>query len=300
MGAAAGAALSAAPGLAPGAALGIDVGGTGVKAAVVDVATGTLLSRRVRLNTPKPATPDAVAATVASLVEMIGAQFELAADLPVGCGLPAPIKDGRLMTAANIDKHWIGLSAEDLIGGVLGRRVYAINDADAAGLAEMRVGAGRDCHGTALMLTVGTGIGSGLFVDQRLVPNTEFGHLEFRGHAAETRISGASRERRHLRWRAWADEFNDYLARVERYFWPDLIILGGGLSKELAKYQKWLKSRAPIVPAKYLNTSGIVGAAMYASDRARAEGTARPATRVRAVKPATQARAATRARTAAR
>lgn len=293
------AAAGALLGGAAGAALGIDVGGTGVKAAVVDVTTGTLLSRRVRLNTPKPATPDAVAATVASIVEMIGAQFELAADLPVGCGLPAPIKDGRLMTAANIDKRWIGLSAEDLIGGVLDRRVYAINDADAAGLAEMRVGAGRDCHGTALMLTVGTGIGSGLFVDGRLVPNTEFGHLEFRGHAAETRISGVARERRHLRWRAWANEFNDYLARLELYFSPDLIILGGGVSKELDKYQKWLKSRAPIVPAQYLNTAGIVGAAMYAFDRARAEGTARPASRVRAAKSATPARTATGARAAA-
>jgi polyphosphate glucokinase len=254
-----------------GAALGIDIGGTGVKAALVDSSSGELLSRRVRLNTPKPATPEAVAETVRRVVEMVAADRVLPAHLPVGCGLPAPIKNGRLMTAANIDKHWIGLSAEELIGGVLGRRVTAINDADAAGLAEVRVGAGRDCRGTVLMLTVGTGIGSGLFVDGRLVPNTEFGHLEFHGRGAETRISGAARERRHLRWKVWANEFNDYLARVELYFWPDLIILGGGVSKEIAKYRKWLKSRAPIVPAQYLNTSGIIGAAMYAADRARAE-----------------------------
>jgi len=251
------------------AALGIDVGGTGVKAALVDVESGALLTRRVRINTPKPATPEAVAATVRHVVDMVAAERELPADLPVGCGLPAPIKDGRLLTAANIDKRWIGLSAETMLGDVLGRRVFAINDADAAGLAEVRIGAGRDCHGTVLMLTVGTGIGSGLFVDGRLVPNTELGHLEFRGHDAETRVSGLARERRRLRWRAWANEFNDYLARVELYLWPDLIILGGGVSKVIAKYEKWLKSRAPIVPAQYLNTSGIIGAAMHAADRVR-------------------------------
>jgi polyphosphate glucokinase len=176
------------------------------------------------------------------------------------------------MTAANIDKGWVGANAEELIGSALGRRVYAINDADAAGLAEIRLGAGRDVRGTVLLLTIGTGIGSGLFVDGQLVPNTEFGHLELNGRDAETRLSGFARERRRLRWRAWAQEFNQYLARVELYFWPDLIILGGGVSKELAKYREFLHSRAPIVPARYLNTSGIIGAAMYAAERAAAEG----------------------------
>ncbi len=259
----------------PGAALGIDVGGTGVKAALVDVATGELLSRRHRINTPKPATPDAVAQAVVHVVSLVAAERELQPDLPVGVGIPGPIKDGRVMTAANIDKRWVGTSAEDLLGGVLGRRVFAINDADAAGMAEIRVGAGRHVPGTVLMLTVGTGIGSGLFVDGQLVPNTEFGHLEFRGRDAEARLSGLAREKRHLRWRAWANEFNAFLARVELYFWPDLIILGGGVSKELKKYDKWLESRAPIVPARFLNTSGIVGAAMHAADRVRAES-ARP------------------------
>lgn len=179
------------------------------------------------------------------------------------------------MTAANIDKRWIGISAEELLGKALGRRVYAINDADAAGMAEMRFGAGRGASGTVLMLTLGTGIGSGLFVDGRLVPNTEMGHLEWRGRDVELRLSGVARERRHMRWRAWANEFSAFLERVELYFWPDLIILGGGVSKELKKYEKWLESRAKIVPARFLNTSGIVGAAMYASDRARTEA-ARP------------------------
>jgi polyphosphate glucokinase len=270
-----------APGPAiPGSALGIDVGGTGVKAALVDVATGELLSRRHRINTPKPSTPDAVAQAVAHVVGLVALERELPADLPVGVGIPGPIKDGRVMTAANIDKRWIGISAEELLGATLGRRVYAINDGDAAGMAEVRVGAGRDVPGTVLMLTIGTGIGSGLFVDGRLVPNTEFGHLEFRGRDSEARLSGVAREKRHLRWRAWANEFSAFLARVELYFWPDLIILGGGVSKELKKYDKWLQSRAPIVPARFLNTSGIVGAAMYAADRVRAES-ARPVQLVR-------------------
>jgi polyphosphate glucokinase len=165
----------------------------------------------------------------------------------------------------------VGANAEQLIGKALGRRAFAINDADAAGLAEVRFGAGRDVPGTVLLLTIGTGIGSGLFVNGRLVPNTEFGHLEFRGRDAETRISGVARERRHMRWHAWANEFSAYLARIELYFRPDLIILGGGVSKELKKYQRWLVSKVPLVPAKFLNTSGIVGTAMYAADRARAE-----------------------------
>lgn len=258
-----------------GAALGIDVGGTGVKAALVDVITGELLSHRHRINTPKPATPEAVAKAIVDLVNLVAAEVELPPEVPAGVGIPGPIKDGVVMTAANIDKHWIGANADQLVGKALGRRAFAINDADAAGLAEVRFGAGRDVPGTVLMLTIGTGIGSGLFVDGRLVPNTEFGHLEFRGKDAEVRISGVARERRHLRWRVWANEFSAFLARVELYFWPDLIILGGGVSKELKKYEKWLDSRVPIVPAHYLNTSGIVGSAMYAADRARAEA-ARP------------------------
>ncbi|HUP83235.1 MAG TPA: ROK family protein [Candidatus Limnocylindria bacterium] len=259
----------------PGAALGIDFGGTGVKAALVDIATGELLSRRHRVNTPKPSTPDAVAETVAHVVGLVGAERVLPADLPVGVGIPGPIKDGVVMTAANIDKKWIGANAEEIFGKALGRRVYAINDADGAGLAEIRVGAGRDVPGTVLMLTLGTGIGSGLFVNGRLVPNTEMGHLEWRGHDVELRLSGVARERRHMRWRVWVNEFNAFLERLELYFWPDLIILGGGVSKEKRKFERWLKSRAPILPAHFLNTSGIVGAAMYASDRVRAES-ARP------------------------
>lgn len=258
-----------------GAALGIDFGGTGVKAALVDITTGELLSRRHRINTPKPSTPDAVADTIVHVVGLVAGDRELPPDTPVGVGIPGPVKGGVVMTAANIDKRWIGASAEAVLGNALGRRVYAINDADAAGLAEIAFGAGKDVPGTVLMLTLGTGIGSGLFVDGRLVPNTEMGHLEWRGRDVELRLSGLARERRNMRWRAWANEFNAFLARIEIYFWPDLIILGGGVSKEKRKFEKWLKSRAKIVPARFLNTSGIVGAAMYASDRVRAES-ARP------------------------
>ena len=171
------------------------------------------------------------------------------------------------MIAANIDKGWIGQAVGDILGNALNRPVVAVNDADAAGLAEMRFGAARDCHGTVLLLTVGTGIGSALLVDGILVPNTEFGHLEFRGKDAETRLSGVARERRHQRWKAWAGEFNEYLARLELYFWPDLIVLGGGVSKVIDKYSAYLKSRAPIVPAAYRNTSGIIGAALNAADK---------------------------------
>ncbi len=246
--------------------LGIDIGGTGVKAALVALDTGELISRRVRLATPRPSTPKAVAATVRQVVDAIAAEHELPADLPVGSGLPGVIKRGRVMTAANIDKSWIGVSAAELFGEALGRQVVAINDADAAAIAEARLGAGKEASGTVLLLTIGTGIGSGLLVDGQLVPNTELGHIELKGHDAERQLSGVARERRRLRWKAWAAEFNVYIAHLEAYLWPDLIILGGGVSKVIDKYREWLKSNAPIVPAQFLNTAGIIGAALAAAD----------------------------------
>ena len=246
--------------------LGIDIGGTGVKAALVNLTTGALVSRRVRIATPKPSTPDAIAQTVRQVVDTISADNALPEDLPVGAGLPAVIKRGQVMTAANIDKTWIGVSAAELLSDALGRRVVAINDADAAAIAEERLGAGRDVSGTVLLLTIGTGIGSGLLVDGRLVPNTEFGHIEIKGRDAERQLSGVARERRRLRWKAWAEEFNVYLAHLELYLWPDLIILGGGVSKVIDKYREYLTSRAPIVPAQFRNTAGIIGAALAAAD----------------------------------
>ncbi|CAN5798442.1 ROK family protein [soil metagenome] len=244
-----------------GLALGIDVGGTGVKAALVDLATGKLASDRVREKTPQPATPEAVTATVASVVAQVLDGETVPDDLPVGCGLPGVVTEGILRTAANIDKSWEGVSVEGIVGEALGRRVLAINDADAAGLAELAYGAAEGVSGTVLLLTIGTGIGSALFIDGRLVPNTEFGHLEFHGKDAETRVSGAARSRRGLGWKRWAREFDDYLDRLELYFWPDLIILGGGVSKDMTKYEHLLTTRAPVKAAELLNVAGIVGAA---------------------------------------
>lgn len=249
-------------------ALGIDFGGTGIKGAVVDVATGELCTRRVRVDTPRPSSPAAVAATVAHVVQRTTEERPLTTSVPAGLGLPGVVVGGVVMTAANIDKGWVGAWADRVVGDALGRAVYAINDADCAGLAEVRLGAARGVPGTVLMLTIGTGIGSGLFVDGRLVPNTELGHLEFKGRDAELRVSGVARERRQLRWKAWSGEFNEYLAYVEKLLWPDLIILGGGVSKAMDRYDEWLKSRAPIVPARFRNTAGIIGAALYAADRA--------------------------------
>ena len=245
-------------------AIGIDVGGTGVKAAVVDLVTGELASPRIREKTPQPATPAAVIETVGRIVDRLTEGGHLHPTMPAGAGLPGVVKRGRLVTAANIDKGWVDYAAQEALEARLGRPVRLINDADAAGLAEGSFGAAKDVPGTVLLLTIGTGIGSALLVDGRLVESTEFGHVAYRRKSAEFWISGAARERRGIGWRRWAGEFSEYLSLVEMWFWPDLIILGGGVSKEYAKYGKWLKSRAPIVTARFLNTSGIIGAALAA------------------------------------
>ncbi len=188
--------------------------------------------------------------------------------MPAGAGLPGVVKQGRLLTAANIDKSWIDYPAQDALQARLGRPVRLINDADAAGLAEVAFGAARGVPGTVLLLTIGTGIGSALLIDGKLLDSTEFGHVPYRRRDAEQWVSGAARERRRIGWRRWAGEFSDFLALLEAWFWPDLIILGGGVSKEYAKYSRWLKSRAPIVTARFLNTSGIIGAALAAGGHA--------------------------------
>ncbi|MDP8904596.1 MAG: ROK family protein [Chloroflexota bacterium] len=247
-------------------ALGIDIGGTGVKGALVELSTGRLKSKRARIPTPIPSTPQSVAATVGEVIERIETTTDVPGALPAGCGLPGVARDGRLLSAANIDQGWLTVSAEQVIGDVIGRRVHVINDADAAGIAEMRLGVGRGRTGTVLLLTIGTGIGSALFTDGVLVRNTELGHFPFRGTVAEKLISGVARERRRLAWAAWADEFNAYLALLELLLNPDLLILGGGVSKGMATYQQLLVSNAPIVPAHFLNTAGIVGAALHAAE----------------------------------
>jgi polyphosphate glucokinase len=246
--------------------LGIDVGGTGVKAALVDLTNGALVSERVRMRTPDPSTPEAVVEVIGEIVDRLARASELPANMPVGCGLPGVVVDDELLTAANIDSRWLDVPAAQLIGERIGRRVHLVNDADAAGMAEMAFGVGRGRRGTVLMLTVGTGIGSALFRHGVLVPNTELGHLRMNGRAAETRLSGVARERRGLKWRSWASEFNAYLERLEAYLWPDLIIFGGGVSKSFPSYADRLKTRAPVVAAEFLNAAGIVGAAMHSAD----------------------------------
>lgn len=259
-----------------GTALGIDVGGTGVKAALVDLATAKLVSDRVREKTPQPSEPEAVAAVVARVVGRVLEGQSLPDFLPAGCGLPGVVKNGRLTTAANIDRGWVGWPARERISEAIGHPTLIINDADAAGLAEMAYGAGENVLGTVMLLTIGTGIGSAVFIDGVLVPNTEFGHIELKGKDAESRLSGAARERRGLGWRAWAREFDVYLSRLELYVEPDLFILGGGVSKEWARFGRYLSRPTPITTAAYLNASGIIGAAYAAASAARRRQLAPP------------------------
>ena len=240
--------------------LGVDVGGTGVKVAPVDLNAGTLAEQRLRILTPQPATPDAVAGVVAEGVQHFGWTG------PLGVALPAVVLHGRTMTAANIDESWIGTDAAHLFSGRVPGAVAPVNDADAAGLAEVRFGAARDVKGVVLMLTLGTGIGSGLFLDGVLVPNTELGHLKVRGKDAEDRASELVREHKGLSWHSWAKRLSEVLKDLERLLWPDLIVLGGGVSKEPEKFLPLLECRTTVVGAKLANDAGIVGAAVWADE----------------------------------
>lgn len=240
-------------------ALGIDIGGTGMKAAPVRLDDGSLAADRHRIPTPKPATPTAVAAVVGELVE------HFAWTGAVGVALPSVVRHGIVRSAANIDSTWIDTDAAHLFGEVLGRPVTVLNDADAAGIAETAHGAGRGRDGVVIMLTFGTGIGSAVFVDGRLVPNTELGHLEFRGDSIERWAAASARERDDLSWSAWATRVNDVLAAVERLFSPDLIILGGGVSKKAERWVPHLVAGCELAVAHSANSAGIVGAAMAAT-----------------------------------
>jgi polyphosphate glucokinase len=238
-------------------ALGIDIGGTGIKAAPVDVATGQLLATRQKIDTPHPSLPDAVA----GVVKELSTSFSWSG--PVGITFPGVVTDGVTRTAANLDKSWIGLDAAALFAKATGNQVRVLNDADAAGVAEMTFGAGRGERGTVLMLTFGTGIGSALFTEGVLVPNTEFGHIEIRGRDAESRASEHAKELHDLSWGKWAGRVEEYLEHMEALLSPHLIIVGGGISKESDKWVPRLTGiRARIVPAAMFNDAGIVGAAM--------------------------------------
>lgn len=241
--------------------LGIDVGGSGIKGVPVNIETGELLGERYRLPTPEKAKPDNVAETVAKVVEHFQYQG------PVGIGFPAVIRGGVVYTAANIHASWIGIDSHKLFGEKTGCPVYVLNDADAAGIAEMKFGVGADPErrkGVVMMITIGTGLGTALFVDGKLVPNTELGHIEIRGKDAESRASDAARQRKDMSWEEWGTKFNEYLGWLERLFWPDLFILGGGTSKLANKFMPYLKLKAEVLPARLLNQAGIVGAALYA------------------------------------
>jgi polyphosphate glucokinase len=238
--------------------LGIDIGGTGIKGAPVDLKTGTLAAERLRIPTPPGGSPGDVAKVVAEIV----GHFDTAG--PVGCTFPAVVQHGVALTAANVDEAWIGTDVQALFEGTVSRPFVVINDADAAGIAEMEHGVGTGRAGTVLMVTLGTGIGSALFTEGMLVPNTEFGHLEIRGKSAEERASEKVREEKSLTWEEWAKRLNEVLAHMEALVCPDLFIIGGGVSKKSEKFLALLKTRADIVPAQLLNQAGIVGAAIAA------------------------------------
>lgn len=245
-------------------ACGIDVGGSGIKGALVDLETGTFIGERVRIPTPQPSTPDAVAEVCRQIVD----ELEVGADVPAGITFPAPIVHGTALFIANLDQSWAGTDVDALMRTHLGRPCYALNDADAAGLAEVAYGAAKDVAGTVIVTTLGTGIGSALIVDGTLVPNTELGHLEIDGHDAESRASAAVRAREDLGWKKWAKRLQRYYSQVEMLFSPDLFVVGGGVSKKHEKFLPLLDLRTPIVPAALLNTAGIVGAAWQAARHA--------------------------------
>ncbi|WP_047864021.1 polyphosphate--glucose phosphotransferase [Rubrobacter aplysinae] len=239
---------------------GLDVGGSGIKGAPVDTQTGELLDERARVGTPDPATPEGIVEAAAEVVSRFGWNG------PVGCGFPAVMKGGVAHTAANIDEQAVGFDFGGALEEALGCRVGLVNDADAAGLAEARWGAARDNNGLVLVLTVGTGIGTALISDGTLVPNTELGHIELGGRDAESYAADAARKRENLGWKEFAGRFNEYLGAMERLFWPDLIVIGGGASKKDEKFLRRLEARADIVPAEMLNTAGLAGAALAAAD----------------------------------
>jgi len=242
--------------------LGIDIGGSGIKGRLVDVERGELLGERHRIATPKPSTPAAVADVVARMVR----HFNYSG--PVGITFPAIVQHGVTLSAANVDPSWIGAPAQQIFAEATGLPVYVLNDADAAGVAEMTFGAGREFQqGVVILLTFGTGIGSAIFLDGKLLPNTEFGHvpMPMKGIDAEHYCSDKIRKELDLKWPAWAKRVDAYLKLMELLFSPDVFIIGGGVSKKFDKFAPYLQRRARIVPAQLLNEAGIVGAAMMAS-----------------------------------
>jgi polyphosphate glucokinase len=238
--------------------LGVDIGGSAVKGAPVDIGLGKLVAERLRVKMPKPSIPEAVAARVVEVAEYFSWKGL------IGCTFPSVVKQGVMLSAANVDKSWIGVNGEKLLRKRTGCAVHVVNDADAAGIAEMEFGAGKRHRGVVIVLTFGTGIGSAIFVNGMLVPNAELGHLEVRGKDAEKRAAARVRTEKGLSWKEWSGLVNEYLARIDLLFSPDLIIIGGGVSKQHDKFLHFLKSKAKLVPARLFNDAGIVGAALAA------------------------------------
>jgi len=241
--------------------LGIDIGGTGIKAAVVDTETGALISQHVRIATPQPATPENIAAALQQVVHSLDWQG------PIGCGFPATVHHGVAYSASNIDPSWINTDAQSLFSQVLGLPCFVVNDADAAGMAEMHFGAGKNSQGVTLLLTIGTGIGSAVFVNGQLHPNTELGHVRFGDSIAERYCAESVRIKQNLSWQEWGTRFNEYLNHLEFVFNPDRFIIGGGIAEHMAQFQPFIHIKAALIAANNLNQAGIIGAALFAKSQ---------------------------------
>lgn len=239
--------------------LGIDIGGSGIKGAPVDLTAGEFAKKRLRIDTPRPSTPDNVAAVVEQIVDHFAKTI---GDGPIGITIPSVVTHGQTRSAANIDKEWIDAPAAMIFEKRLGRPITLVNDADAAGIAEMTFGAGAGRMGVVVMLTLGTGIGCAVFNDGVLLPNTELGHLEMNGHDAEHQAAARIRDEHELSWKKWAQRVDQYLDMLDHLLWPDLIIIGGGVSRKAEKFFPYLDTRAELVPAALQNEAGIVGAAL--------------------------------------
>jgi polyphosphate glucokinase len=247
-----------------GLPLGIDVGGSGVKGAPVDLSTGEFAAKRMRIDTPVPSTPTAVAAVIAQVADHFD---DVRGDSPIGVTIPGVVTHGVVRSAANIDKLWLDFDAEPMLEKVLEHDIILVNDADAAGVAELHYGAAKGQKGLVVMTTLGTGIGSALIYDGVLIPNSELGHLEIDGHDAETRAASSIKEKEGLSYADWATRLQRYYSQLEALLWPDLIVVGGGVSKDSDQFLPLLNLRTPIVPAKLRNKAGIIGAAHLAAHK---------------------------------
>ena len=248
-------------------AIGIDIGGTGIKGGLVNTKKGQLVGERIRFDTPDGATPEEVISKVAEIVDQLDADKET----PVGICFPAIIKNGSTLSAANVSKEWIGLNAEKLFSKALNRRVVLLNDADAAGVAEIKYGAGQERKGLVLMVTLGTGIGTALFMNGKLIPNSELGHLEIDGVDYETKASYSAKERENLSFADWAKRLTKYFNQFNKLLSPDLVIIGGGISKQHEEFLPLIETNLKLVPAESKNNAGIIGAAFLAVKRLKPE-----------------------------